>query len=75
MNVDIRLPMGLMFTLTGLIMFVYAFLSDPAIYEQSLGVNMNLWWGLALLVFGGVMLMLSYRTMRGQKAKNREDAE
>jgi hypothetical protein len=36
---------------------------------------MNLWWGLALLVFGGVMLLLSYRTMRGQKAKNREDTE
>ncbi len=67
MNVDIRFPMGLMFSITGLILLVYSFFSNPEMYEKSLGINVNLWWGLALLVFGGVMLFLSYRTMRSNK--------
>src|SRR6267142_746045 len=35
--------------------------SDPALYQRSLGININLWWGLALLVFGVTMLLLSWR--------------
>jgi hypothetical protein len=35
--------------------------SDRAIYARSLGMNVNLWWGLVLLVFGIVMLLLSRR--------------
>jgi hypothetical protein len=38
--------------------------SDEAIYGRSLGVNVNLWWGLVLLVFGGAMLGLVHRSRR-----------
>jgi hypothetical protein len=43
---------------------VYGVVSSPAIYEKSLGINVNLWWGLVLLVFGLVMLGLAIRARR-----------
>lgn len=61
MNFDLRFPLGLMFTLFGGMLVVYGFLSDKAIYQKSLGMNVNLGWGAVLLVFGLVMLALSRR--------------
>lgn len=64
MHLDIRLPIGILFTLVGLLMAGYGVLSDPAIYQRSLGYNVNLVWGLVLLAFGAVMLVLARRTPR-----------
>lgn len=64
MNLDLRLPMGLMFSLFGAMLAVYGLISDPAIYSRSLGVNINLWWGLVLLAFGLVMLVLALRARK-----------
>lgn len=59
MHLDIRLPIGALFCLIGLILVIYGALSDSAIYIRSLGININLWWGAVLLVFGAAMLYLS----------------
>jgi len=32
--------------------------SNPALYVQSLGININLNWGVILLIFGLIMLFL-----------------
>lgn len=56
MGLDIRLPIGLIFTLLGFVLAVFGLLGDPAIYARSLGYNVNLWWGLVLLVFGLITL-------------------
>ncbi len=64
MRLDLRLPIGLMFTSFGILLVGFGLLSDPAIYERSLGINVNLWWGLVLLGFGAVMLGL---VMRGRR--------
>jgi multisubunit Na+/H+ antiporter MnhG subunit len=61
MNLDVRYPIGLLFSVVGVMMAVFGLLSDPAIYQRSLGVNVNLWWGLVLLVFGLLMLLLAWR--------------
>ena len=61
MNLDLRLPIGLMFTIVGVLLVVFGFVSDPAIYAVSLGINVNLWWGLVLLLFGLVMLTFALR--------------
>jgi hypothetical protein len=61
MGLDIRLPIGLMFAILGLLLVGHGLLTDPAIFQRSLGINVNLWWGLALLVFGSVMLVLGRR--------------
>ena len=64
MTFDLRLPIGLMFTIVGLLLTGFGMVSDPAIYQRSLGVNVNLWWGLVLVVFGLVMLGLARRGRR-----------
>jgi hypothetical protein len=56
MGLDIRLPIGLLFTVVGLALLVFGIFGDPAIYARSLGYNVNLWWGLVLLVFGALNL-------------------
>jgi len=61
MQLDIRLPIGLMFTLLGAILSIYGVItaSDKAAQERSLGININLWWGLFILTFGLFMLLLA----------------
>lgn len=61
MGLDIRLPIGLMFLILGLLLSVYGLVGDRAVYERSLGININLWWGLVMLVFGLIMLVLGKR--------------
>lgn len=63
MNTDIRFPIGLMFTILGLVLGIYGMLtnSDSELYTKSLGVNINLWSGLAMLIFGLLMLGFSLR--------------
>ena len=57
MGLDIRLPIGLMFTLIGLLLAGNGFLTknDLELYRRSLGININLWWGLGLFFFGAIM--------------------
>jgi hypothetical protein len=66
MGLDIRIPLGVMFTTLGLLLTGFGFVSDPAIYQRSLGIDVNLWWGLVLLVFGALMLWLGWRAAAGR---------
>jgi len=68
MNFDLRLPIGLLFSFYGLLLTIYGAISDSQIYERSLNINMNLRWGLVLLVFGAAMLFLAWRA-RGRAYK------
>jgi len=61
MSLDIRFPIGLMFALLGAMLFIFGLVSDPAIYQRSFGINVNLWWGIVLLAFGTIMLLLAFR--------------
>jgi hypothetical protein len=47
------------------LLITFGALSDKAIYERSLGINVNLDWGVVMLLFGAVMLFLG---RRGTKA-------
>jgi hypothetical protein len=61
MGLDLRLPIGFLFTALGAVLALYGAISDPAIYARSLGINVNLAWGCVLLVFGLAMLAASRR--------------
>jgi hypothetical protein len=63
-GLDVRIPVGLLFTIMGVALVLYGLVSDPAIYQRSLGVNINLIWGAVLLAFGVVMLLLARRGAR-----------
>ena len=61
MNFDLRLPIGALFSVYGALLALYGALGDKAQYARSLGLNINLIWGLVLLVFGVGMLVARAR--------------
>lgn len=74
MGLDIRVPMGLMFAIIGAILTVFGLVSNPEIYKtHSLGININLIWGLAILAFGLIMLLLAW--LGRAKADSKKQAE
>ena len=59
MNLDLRIPMGLMFSIVGAIMGIFGlFTRGSQIYEKSAGMNINLIWGAIMLLFGLIMFLL-----------------
>jgi hypothetical protein len=65
-GLDVRLPIGGLFTVLGLLLAGYGVATegDPALYAKSLSVNVNLWWGLVMLVFGVLLLWGAGRARR-----------
>ena len=64
MNLDIRLPIGIMFGMFGVLLAGFGLFSNPEIYERSLGTNINLEWGVVLIIFGAIMLTFGLRGSR-----------
>jgi hypothetical protein len=66
MGLDIRWPIGLMFSLVGVMLVIYGLAtgSDTELYRRSLDININLRWGLVLVAFGGSMLTMAWRGSR-----------
>jgi uncharacterized membrane protein HdeD (DUF308 family) len=58
---DLRRPTGFLFALLGLILVAYGLIFPEVQAPLEPGVNVNLWCGLMLLIFGGCLLWLSYR--------------
>jgi len=58
---DLRLPAGLFFAAVGLILTVMGVM-DPANLAPLTPVNVNLYTGVAMLVFGGFLLFLARRS-------------
>jgi hypothetical protein len=65
MGLDIRIPIGAMFSILGALLAlfgVYGAITKSEIYQKSLGINVNLWWGLVMLAFGALMFWLGRRS-------------
>jgi uncharacterized membrane protein HdeD (DUF308 family) len=58
---DLRGPTGILFALLGLILVIYALIHPMVRAPLDADLNVNLWCGLTLLVFGGCLLWLSLR--------------
>lgn len=70
MNFDLRLPLGLMFSIYGVVLVVMGLTTDKAVYEKSLQININLVWGTVMLVFGITMLIFSFRAKKGSTPRD-----
>jgi len=69
LNLDIRMPMGLMFLVVGAVLAVFGFATNAdAMYERSLGHNINLYWGLLLFVIGAIMVVMARRASKAPAA-------
>jgi len=72
MGFDIRWPIGMMFSVFGLLVGGYgaATQGDQMYARHSLGINVNLWWGIAMLLFGVAMLLLARRGAAAARSAN-----
>ena len=62
MGLDIRIPLGLIFLITGGIISLYGiFTRHSAIYDKSMGINLNLTWGALMFLFGLIMFLIGRR--------------
>jgi len=63
MGLDIRWPIGLMFSLIGLMLTGYGAASPGNSTTKIDGqdININLIWGILLLIFGVLMVFFAYR--------------
>ncbi|MEI7498871.1 MAG: hypothetical protein WCK84_00375 [Bacteroidota bacterium] len=64
MGIDIKFPIGLMFFILGLLLTIFGLITsgDSALYSRSLGININLWSGCGMLIFGLIMLLFAWRS-------------
>ena len=69
MGIDIKLPIGLMFTILGVLLTIYGLITnaDKLLYTRSMQINVNLWSGLGMLVFGSIMLFLALKDRKSKK--------
>jgi xanthine/uracil/vitamin C permease (AzgA family) len=54
---DIRLMIGGLFVVYGVLLTVYGFFTTPAELQKAAGININLWLGLGMLVLGVLFLL------------------
>jgi hypothetical protein len=61
--VDIRIPIGLMFSILGILISIFGFftMANTGMYQKSLGINVNIIMGLSMLLFGLIMLYFARR--------------
>ena len=75
MGLDVRLPIGGMFLVAGLLLTVYGLLTNgnETLYARSLELNVNLWWGMIMAAFGAMMLILGRRGLTSEGVHPAED--
>jgi len=71
MDLDIRIPIGLLFIILGAILALTGLftMNDAEMYVRSLGRNINLWTGFFMVLFGVGMLYSPYRDWRKRSKK------
>ena len=63
-GLDIRAPIGGLFSLLGLMLAGYGMVAGSRTSSDVAPVtNVNLWWGLVMLLFGIIMLVMARRAM------------
>jgi hypothetical protein len=72
MSFDLRLPIGLMFGLYGILLTAYGLFGDAKMNQKSLGINIDLVWGIVLLVFGGLMLLMALTASKSQPGDDKK---
>ena len=66
MGLDIRYPIGFLFSIIGIMLTIFGLVTDSnaEMYHRSLDINVNLWTGLGMIIFGGIMLILAYSSKK-----------
>jgi hypothetical protein len=70
MTLDLRIPLGLLFLIVGVMLSVYGVATRGSdIYLRSAGMNINIIWGIVMFVFGLAMFLLGRYSDKHPKAQ------
>jgi hypothetical protein len=61
---DLRIPLGWLFAILGVLLVIAGLRGTPSADARSLGININLIWGLVMIAFGLLCLWLARREAR-----------
>ena len=62
--IDIRWPIGALFSAMGITLTVYGAVHPAFGRVVPLRINLDVWWGLVLIIFGGLMMWGARRSDR-----------
>ena len=65
---DLKLPIGWLLSAYGVLLTVYGLTTKKEMYAISLGLNLNLAWGILMTVIGGAFLLTAF-LKKGKKAR------
>jgi hypothetical protein len=57
---DLKLPIGWLLSAYGALLAVYGLLTRKEMYAISLGINVNLIWGILMIAIGGGFLLTAF---------------
>ncbi|MFN8573189.1 MAG: hypothetical protein U0132_14150 [Gemmatimonadaceae bacterium] len=68
-GLDLRYPIGGLFVVLGVILGGYGIATggNTEMYVRATSVNINLWWGVVMLVFGLLFLTLAWMGDRAER--------
>ncbi len=70
-GLDLRFPIGGLFVVLGVILGGYGIATggNTEMYQRSTSININLWWGVVMLAFGLLFLLLAWQGARADQEK------
>jgi hypothetical protein len=75
-SLDLRIPLGLMFSIVGALLTIYgAFTRGSSLYDRSAGLDINLIWGAVMLVFGLTMFLMGRYSGKHPQPPSHEPAD
>ncbi len=72
-RLDVRIPIGAFFAISGAMLIIFGLASNKQIYERSENININLWWGLVMFIFGAIFLLTALYSTNAAKKKAGSD--
>ncbi len=66
---DLKLPIGWLLSAYGLLLGVYGLVTKKEMYQKSLGLNLNLVWGVLMLLIGAGFLLAAFLKKGKERAR------
>lgn len=64
---DLKIPLGCLLTFYGILLTIYGIFTDHNMYNKSLNIDVNLIWGIVMLIIGVILLIGAYKTRSKHK--------
>ncbi len=57
---DLKIPLGTLLSFYGIVLLVYGAFGPKSIYAKSLNIDVNLIWGIVMLIVGTAFLSVAF---------------